>query len=244
MTDASGKVPRVVVVGLGGLGCPALHCLPGKANLELVLLDDDVVDESNLGRQVLYTDRDIGRSKSLAARDALLARGVQARNIIAPEERLLPETARHWVQGADVVMEGADNYATKFLVADGCKLEGVPVVHGAALGWNATVWAVSPSGGPCYRCLFEDVPPGRAMSCESAGVIGAVTGIAGALMADLAASILAGAPRYGSLLSFEGRHDRLREVRIQARDACPLCGPRQSIFAVDERRYTRHTCAA
>lgn len=169
-----------------------------------VLVDDDVVDEGNLGRQILFTDADVGDSKLAAAERQLRNLGVPAAQIELRAERLLPENARDVVRGASLVIEGADNYATKFLTADTCHLEQVPVVHGAALGWRATVWSVSALGAPCYRCLFEDVPSDNAPNCNSAGVIGPVTGFAGALMADAALDVLNEHGRYGTLLSFDG----------------------------------------
>jgi adenylyltransferase/sulfurtransferase len=235
---------RVVVIGLGGLGCPALLALAETRGLAYVLVDDDQVDESNLGRQVLYGESDLGRSKALAARDALVARGVPQAAIDTRQERLSTATAQDLVRGASVVLEGTDDYGAKFLCADACALERVPVVHGAALGWRATALSVAPGGAPCYRCLFEDVPEGPAPNCSSAGVIGPVTGIAGALLAELALSALLGKPRFGQIVSYDGLGDRLRTTFVTARADCPLCGPGRSIFAVDERRYPRQICAA
>jgi adenylyltransferase/sulfurtransferase len=235
---------RVVVIGMGGLGCPALLALAQHPGLAFVLLDDDVVDSSNLGRQILYGDGDVGRPKVLAARDALVARGVSQPAIETKEERLSPATARERVRGASVVIEGTDDYAAKFLCADACALERVPVVHGAALGWRATVLCVAGAGAPCYRCLFEDVPDGPLPNCSSSGVIGPVTGIAGALLAEQALRVLAGTARFGQVASYDGLADRLRTTPVAARPGCPLCGREPSIFAVDERRYPRQICAA
>src|SRR5690606_29960364 len=104
--------------------------------------------------------------------------------------RFLPDNARELTEAVDVVIEGSDNYATKFLAADAARLCGRPVVHGAAVGWRGTAWAVSAEGRPCYRCLFEDLPSGEHLSCDSAGVVGPLPGFIGALMADQALSIL------------------------------------------------------
>lgn len=242
------ELRRVVVIGLGGLGCPALWALADCRDIEFALVDDDVVDESNLGRQVLFGDRDIGTSKLEAAQRRLIELGVAERAIVSYHGRLVPNMARDIVRGASVVLEGADNYATKFLCADACFLEGVPVVHGAALGWQATVFSVSARGTPCYRCLFEDIPTTVEQNCSTAGVMGPVTGIAGALMADRALARLASVPSEqpvrGEIWSFDGKKDLLRRVEVSARADCPLCGPKRTIFAVDEDRYKRQTCAA
>jgi molybdopterin/thiamine biosynthesis adenylyltransferase len=241
---ADNSLPRVVVVGIGGLGCPTLWALSTALEAHWVLVDDDIVDEGNLGRQILFADADIGDSKLAAAQRKLQSLGVSAAQIELRAERLLPENAREIVRGASLVIEGADNYATKFLTADACHLERVPVVHGAALGWRATVWSVSAQGAPCYRCLFEDVPSDNAPNCSSAGVIGPVTGFAGALMADAVLDVLSERGRHGKLFSFDGQRDVLRSVSVAARPDCPLCGRAASIFAIDEERYTRQICAA
>jgi molybdopterin/thiamine biosynthesis adenylyltransferase len=236
---------RVLVVGLGGLGCPVAAVLARASNVELWLCDDDQVDETNLHRQLLYGDADVGRDKLDAAVRALVAAGVRETSIVKVRSRLLPENARQLAQQVDLVLEGADNFATKFLAADAAHLEQRPIVHGAAVRFVATAWAVSAAGAPCYRCLFEDVPPGAQQGCNEAGVMGPVVGFCGALLADLALRVLAGdATAFGSLYTYDGQHDRLRNVPARARPSCPLCGPSASIFDIDEARYTNPSCAA
>ncbi len=238
-------ISRVLVVGLGGLGCPVAAVLARASHVKLVLCDDDQVDITNLHRQILYTDADVGRDKLEAARDALIRAGAAADRIELVRSRLLPDNARALVRGVDLVVEGADNYATKFLAADAAHLEGKPVVHGAAVRFVATAWAVAPAGSPCYRCLFEDVPPGAQQGCSEAGVMGPVVGFCGALLADLALRVLAGdASAFGALYTYDGQRDRLRQVPTAARPTCPLCGPSATIFDLDEARYTNPSCAA
>ncbi|HEX3594494.1 MAG TPA: hypothetical protein VHU80_05310, partial [Polyangiaceae bacterium] len=136
-------------------------------------------------------------------------------------------------------------FATKFLAADTCYIEGRPLVHGSAIRFRATVWAVGGCGRPCYRCLFEDIPFGEAQAgCAEAGVLGPVTGLAGALMADFALGILCDRPRFGLVHTFDGLTDRLRSVEVTPRGECPLCGSARSIFDIDETRYTGAICAA
>jgi molybdopterin/thiamine biosynthesis adenylyltransferase len=228
-----------LVIGAGGLGCPAALALVRAGVGHVALADDDVVDVTNLHRQILYGDEDVGADKLDAALRALGRVARPSQKLEAKRTRLLPESARSLVEGFDVVLEGADNFGTKFLAADACRLAGRPLVHGAAVRFRATVWSVGPVGRPCYRCLFEDVPPEEAgATCAEAGVMGPVVGFAGALMADLALSVLAGTPRYGSLFSYDGHRDALREVAVPARPDCALCGPRATISRIDGVCYT------
>lgn len=236
---------RALVVGLGGLGCPVAAVLARVDELELWLCDDDLVDESNLHRQLLYREQDVGKDKLAAAEHALLELGVSEERLHLVRSRLLPDNARELVRQVDVVIEGADNFATKFLAADAAHLEARPIVHGAGIRFVATAWAVSAAGGPCYRCLFEDVPPGAQRGCSEAGVMGPVVGFCGALMADLALRVLGNDPTaYGSLYTYDGERDRLRQVEASRRPGCPLCGDSPSIAEIKASRYTNPTCAA
>jgi molybdopterin/thiamine biosynthesis adenylyltransferase len=235
----------VLVVGMGGLGCPASLGLAAAGVGRLVLCDDDRVEFANLHRQLLYRDSDVGSDKLDVARRELGERfpGV---NVELVRSRFLPDNARRLAASVDLVLEGADNFATKFLAADACALEGRPVVHGAAIRWRATALAVSSGGKPCYRCLFEDVPAAdAAQTCDEAGVMGPVVGLCGALLADLALRVLAGSTSaFGRVTSYDGKRDRLREVELVARADCPLCGERPSIADTDESRYLSAGCAA
>ena len=234
-----------LVVGAGGLGCPAALALVRAGVGVVALADDDRVELSNLHRQLLYSDADVGRDKLDAARDALACELSPGQQVELVRTRLLPDNARELVRGYDVVLEGADNFATKFLAADACHLEGRPLVHGAAVRFRATMWCVGELGRPCYRCLFEDMPGDAAgQNCAEAGVMGAICGLAGSLMADLALDVLSGTPRLGLLFSYDGLDDRLRAVDVYARDTCPLCGSIARISEIDESSYIRAACAA
>ena len=233
-----------LVVGLGGLGCPAALALARAGVGKLVLVDDDIVDVTNLHRQILYRDADVGRHKLDVARARLLEEGVRVVEI--EKTRFLPENARELARRVDIVVEGADNFATKFLAADACFLEHKPVVHGAAVRFVGTVLSVGTSARPCYRCLFEDVlPDDAAPNCNEAGVLGPVVGFVGALLADRALDLLAGdESRTGHLVSYDGKKDQLRAVRLHARSACPLCGENPLLREIEEFRYFNPTCAA
>jgi molybdopterin/thiamine biosynthesis adenylyltransferase len=235
-----------LLVGLGGLGCPAALALVRAGIGRLLLCDDDVVQESNLHRQILYRDADIGLDKLDCAQAALERQCTKTTHVELVRSRFLPRNARSLARSVNVVIEGADNFATKFLTADACALERRPVVHGAGVRWHGTAWAVAAEGRPCYRCLFEDVPAtDDAPNCAEAGVMGPVVGVVGALMADLALRVLSADPQvFGALFSYDGKLDRLRSVTVAARPGCPLCGQNRTICDIDEARYAAPSCAA
>jgi molybdopterin/thiamine biosynthesis adenylyltransferase len=235
-----------LVIGVGGLGCPAALALTRAGVGRLVLADDDDVDPTNLHRQILYYEPDVGADKLEVAQRVLGRRSVPGQRIELVRSRFLPENARELVRSVDVVLEGADNFATKFLAADACALERRPIVHGAAIRWTATVLAVSATGAPCYRCLFEDLPPSTAATnCAEAGVIGPVVGLSGALMADLALRSLTGdSAAYATIYTYDGRRDLMRAVELRRRAACSLCGHDRVIRDIEESRYTHPSCAA
>lgn len=235
---------RVLVIGVGGLGCPVALALAEAGVGTLMLCDDDIVELSNLHRQLLFQPTDVGQDKVSAAARALTKRFPNLR--LEPCPRFLPASAEQLVARADLVIEGADNFATKFLSADAARLASRPIVHGAAVRWQATAWAVSGTGGPCYRCLFEDLPPATAQaSCAEAGVMGPVVGIAGALMADLALRVLSGdSTAFGAIFTYDGTADRLRPVPVSPRNDCALCSVKATISAIEETRYTQPSCAA
>lgn len=223
MTEHDLGSKTALIIGLGGLGCPAALALARAGVGRLLLCDDDVVDPTNLHRQILFSDADVGRNKLDAARDALVAEG--ARSIELIRSRLLPENSRELVRRADVVLEGADNFATKFLASDTCFLEKKAIVHGACVRFVGTTFSVSTGGRPCYRCLFEDLlADENAPNCTGAGVFGPVVGIVGALMADLALDVLLGlTDRSGRIFSIDGKRESIRSTIIAPRSDCPLC---------------------
>jgi len=235
-----------LVVGMGGLGCPAALALVRAGLGRILLADDEPVEESNLHRQILFFEDDVGRDKLDAAKRTLLRRSGRPEGIELVRSRLLPENAQALVSSVDVVVEGADNFATKFLAADACRLAERPIVHGAGIRFRGTAWPVAPYGRPCYRCLFEDVPGGDAQpNCAEAGVMGPVVGLIGALMADLALRIVTGdATAYGRILTYDGKNDELRAVEVWPRASCALCGERPTISDLRESRYTAPSCAA
>jgi adenylyltransferase/sulfurtransferase len=231
-----------LIVGAGGLGCPAAIAL-AKAGVSLSIADDDLVERSNLHRQILYTEDDLGRDKLDVAKRSLEAL-VPGAKIDLVRSRALPDNVLDLVRRFDVIVEGSDNFATKFMVADACAIAKIPVVHSACVRWHGTVLAVSASAQPCYRCLFEDIPHEAVQNCAEAGVMGPVCGIIGALQADLALAMLSGKDVGGTIITFDGKTDRFRKHTIQARTSCPLCGLTKTISSIDPSRYFAEHCAA
>lgn len=233
-----------LLIGVGGLGCPALLALARSGIGRLVLADDDEVSLSNLHRQLLFDPEDVGQDKATLASRKLRELDASL-TVELVHSRFLPDNALELARSVDLLVEGADNFATKFLTADTAFLTGRPVVHGAGVRWTTTVFAVGPTGRPCYRCLFEDVPSADAgLNCDEAGVMGPVLGVAGALMADLALSCLLGSfDRQGSIFTYDGKLDRLRRVAVTGRNDCALCGARPSIVDIDEAHYLAPNCA-
>jgi len=232
---------RVLLVGVGGLGCPAALALVHAGVVRLGLCDDDEVEVGNLHRQILFAEDDVGVHKLDAAARRLTA----IRAGLEPtlhRTRLLPDNAVAIVSGYDVVLEGSDNFATKFLVADACSLARVPVVHASAVRWVGTALAVGAEGRPCYRCLFEDVL-GDAPNCAEAGVMGPVVGVVAAAQVDLALSWLDGVDVNGQLVTFDGRAGKLRRRTIPSRPDCPLCGEGPRIRRIDPKAYVAPACA-
>jgi adenylyltransferase/sulfurtransferase len=220
---------RVLVIGAGGLSCPVLSVLAESGVTRVTLVDDDRVEVSNLQRQTLYEDSDVGALKISCAERLGNVRGV--------EDRFVPDNALALIAGHALVIEGSDNYATKFLAADAARLSGVPIVQAGAVRFAG--WALASShDGPCLRCVFEDVPA-QADSCASAGVLGPVVGVVGALQAALAISMLRGRGA-GVLWSYDALGAGVRKRRVRARSDCPLCSGR--VRDVSEARYVAASC--
>jgi molybdopterin/thiamine biosynthesis adenylyltransferase len=232
-----------LLVGVGGLGSPVAIALARAGVGTLGLADDDEVEATNLHRQILFGEADVGRPKTSAAARAIEAWAAPSPvRVVVHDTRLVPGNAVDMVKGYDVVVEGSDNFATKFLTADACALAHVAVVHGAAVRWHGTALAVGARGRPCYRCLFEDLPRDHAPGCSEAGVLGPVVGVVGAVQADLALSMLDGKSVEGTLVTFDGRADLLRRRFLAPRADCELCGASPTIGRIEATRYLGLEC--
>jgi adenylyltransferase/sulfurtransferase len=235
----------VLVVGAGGLGCPAASVLAKSGVTRFTLVDDDSVDVSNLQRQTLFDDRDVGRAKVEAAKERLIALSPfpERVSVEAVHDRFVPDNALALGRGHALIVDGADNFATKFLVADAGFLAALPVVQAGAVRFGGWALAVAGDGrGPCVRCVFEDVPRGLPETCAALGVLGPVVGVLGALQGALAiALLLRGAAASGTLFSYEALPGSLRRRKLSRRAECPLCSGQ--IRSLDAERYVG-ACAA
>ena len=234
---------RILLVGTGGVGAPCAIALAEAGVGSLLIADEDCVEVENLHRQLLFFDADVGQSKPLVARRALEARRADlAVDVFVG--RALPSTAKDLIRNVHAVVDATDNFASRFLLADACRLGGVPIVHAAAIRWMGTVVSTGPHGGPCYRCLFEDLPD-TAPDCATAGIVGPVCGVIGGIAAEMALLAAVGDPRlFGQVATFDGKADVLRLVAIARRHGCLLCGSEPTITDLVETRYTGPACAA
>lgn len=228
------KAARVLCIGAGGLGSPAALYLAAAGIGTLGLVDADRVDASNLQRQILYGTGDVGKPKLERARARLreMNPGVE---IVLHEARLTSENAMEIIAPYDVVIDGSDNFPTRYLSNDVCVFARKPNIYGSVFRFEGQASVFAPHlGGPCYRCLFpEPPPPGAAPSCAEAGVLGVLPGIIGLIQAieTLKLIIGAGETLAGRLLHFDALKMRFREFNLRRDPECPVCGDKPTIFA-------------
>lgn len=233
--QAAFAAARLLVVGVGGLGCPAATYLVAAGVGTVGLVDDDRVDLTNLHRQVLYRETDLGRAKVEAAAAALGAQNSRARIVPYPL-RLGPDNAADLVAEYDLVVNGCDNFVTRYLLNDACVLARRPLVDGAVYRWEGQVTVYdTAAGGPCYRCRFPH-PPADAPSCADAGVLGVLPGIIGALQAAEALKLILRAagvgqpqPLIGRVACLDAMTMEWTELPIARRADCVLCGDHPSL---------------
>jgi molybdopterin/thiamine biosynthesis adenylyltransferase len=216
------KAAKVAVVGAGGLGAPASLYLAAAGVGSLTLIDPDVVDLSNLQRQVLYAEADLGHPKVAAAQARLTALNAYV-NVTGVQAALTPATAVDLLAGHDLVLDGTDDFATRFAVNEACVRLGLPLVSGAIGRWTGQVGVFGSK--PCYRCLVPEIPP-DAETCSAVGVIGALAGVIGSMMALEAIKVITGAGEAltGRLLIYDALAAQTRTVKIGADPRCVTCG--------------------
>jgi molybdopterin/thiamine biosynthesis adenylyltransferase/rhodanese-related sulfurtransferase len=220
---------RVLLVGAGGLGSPAALYLAAAGVGHLTLVDDDRVERSNLHRQVLHRDAAAGEPKVRSGVATLRALNPSI-EVVGHDVRLSGANARELLSGQQVVLDGSDNFATRYVVNDACVALGIPYVHGSVFRFEGQVsvfWPARPGdAGPCYRCLYpEPPPPELAPSCAEAGVLGVVPGIIGLLQAAETLKLLlgVGVPLAGRMLHFDGLRGSFEEFDVQRDPRCPAC---------------------
>ena len=223
---------RVLLIGAGGLGSPASLYLAAAGVGTLGIVDDDAVDETNLQRQIVHSTERLGDSKAESAQRTIEALNPDV-TVKIFRERLTSENAdRIFGEGWDVVVDGADNFPTRYLVNDASVWHDVPVVHGSIYRFEGQTTVFKPHEGPCYRCLFPQPPPPElAPSCAEGGVLGVLPGIIGSLQANETIKLLldAGDPLVGRLLLFDALTTTFTEVALRRDPDCPVCGENPSI---------------
>ncbi|MDX2144312.1 MAG: molybdopterin-synthase adenylyltransferase MoeB [Rhodospirillaceae bacterium] len=226
---------RVLVIGAGGLGSPVILYLAAAGVGTIGVVDDDTVDLSNLQRQVLHTTARVGAPKTYSAQAAVAAINPDVK-IIPHKARLTSANAMDLISAYDVIADGSDNFATRFLVNDACFFAKKPLVSAAVLRFDGQLATFKPhAGGPCYRCLYADEPPaGQIPTCAEAGILGAVAGVLGTLQAtEILKEILGiGQSMAGRLMIYDALDAASRTVKVNRDPACALCGDHPTIKAL------------
>lgn len=218
---------KVFCVGAGGLGSPVALYLAAAGVGTIGIADSDQVDISNLQRQVLHFTDDVGRPKALSAREKLGRLNPDV-NVVVYEEMITKRNIRDIIKNYDIILDGSDNFPTRYLVNDACYFEKKTLVSGAILRFEGQISVFKPhAGGPCYRCLYSEIPPaGMIPSCQEAGILGAVAGIIGTMQAveTLKEILQIGRTLVGRLLVFNALTMSVMDVKVKRDPKCPLCG--------------------
>lgn len=225
------KAARVLCIGAGGLGAPATMYLAAAGVGTLGIVDFDTVDASNLHRQIIYGTPDVGRRKPEASRDRLTAMNPSV-TVVMHEVALTSKNALDVLRGYDIVVDGTDNFQTRYLVNDACVLLGIPNAYGSIFRFDGQASVFAVKGGPCYRCLYpEPPPPGLVPSCAEGGVLGVLPGVIGIIQATEAIKLILGAgqPLIGRLLLYDALQMRFRELKLRRDVECPVCGDNPTI---------------
>ncbi len=221
----------VFLVGAGGLGCPAAYYLAAAGVGKLGIADGDDVDHSNLQRQILHSTKDVGYPKALSAKATLEALNPDV-EVVPFMHRLNSENIMDIIKDYDVILDGSDNFPTRYLVNDACVLLKKPLSHGSIFRFEGQVTTILPGEGPCYRCLFETPPPpGMVPSCQEAGVLGVLPGVIGVIQATEVVKLLLGKGQLlkGQLLLYNAFTMEFKKVKIRRNPQCPVCGENPTI---------------
>ena len=222
---------KVLMIGAGGLGSPAAFYLAAAGVGTIGIVDNDVVDESNLQRQILHTNDRVGTPKTESAKQTLLGLNPTI-DVRTYDCRLSSANIEEVLNGYDLVVDGCDNFPTRYLVNDACVFSDTPNIHGSIFRFEGQVTTFVPHDGPCYRCLYpQPPPPEMAPSCAEAGVLGVLPGVVGVLQAVEAIKVLLdiGDPLKGRLLLYDALNTTFRTLKLQRDPSCPVCGDKPSI---------------
>ena len=226
---------KVLLLGAGGLGSPAALYLAAAGVGTLGIVDMDVVDESNLQRQILHSMDRIGERKVDSAKKTLVGLNPDV-NVVTYDVRLGADNVLDVIDGYDVIVDGTDNFPTRYLVNDASLLKKIPVVHGSIFRFEGQATVFAPYVGPCYRCLIpEPPPPELAPSCAEAGVLGVLPGIIGSIQAMEAIKVILGLgdPLVGRLLAYDAQEESFRTFKVGRDPSCPACGPDAEIVIAE-----------
>jgi molybdopterin/thiamine biosynthesis adenylyltransferase/rhodanese-related sulfurtransferase len=225
------KKAKVLCVGTGGLGSPISLYLSAAGIGTIGLVDFDVVDDSNLQRQIVHSTADIGRPKVESAKDKLI--GINPfLNVQLHGEGITRDNVRDIISQYDLILDGTDNFPTRYLVNDACVLEGKPLIYASIFQFEGQATVFNHKEGPCYRCLYpEPPPPGLVPSCAEGGVLGVLPGVIGAIQATEAVKIILGKGRTlsGRLMLYDAMEMHFREVKLRRDPSCPACGDNPTI---------------
>jgi molybdopterin/thiamine biosynthesis adenylyltransferase/rhodanese-related sulfurtransferase len=230
---------KVLLIGAGGLGSPAALYLAAAGVGTLGLVDADVVDESNLQRQILHSTESVGKAKTASARKTLEALNPDVK-VIEHNQRMVADNVLEIIADYDVIVDGADNFPTRYLLNDASLLANKPVVHGSIFRFEGQLTVFKPHEGPCDRCLFPEPPPAElAPSCSEAGVLGVLPGIVGCLQASVTLKLLLGIgdSLVGRLLLVEALESKFRELRLRRNPQCPACGDNATLSEVTDLEF-------
>ena len=222
---------KVFLVGAGGLGSPAAFYLAAAGIGKIGIADSDIVDHSNLQRQILHSTKDIGRSKAISAKETLEALNPDI-EVVPYTERLTSENILDIIKDYDVILDGADNFPTRYLVNDACVFLKKPLSHGSIFRFEGQVTTIVPFEGPCYRCLYETPPPpGLVPSCQEAGVLGVLPGVVGSIQATEVVKLILGKGEIlkGKLLIYDSLNMDFKKVKIHKNPNCPVCSDKATI---------------
>ncbi len=227
---------KVFIVGAGGLGCPVGYYLAAAGVGTIGMIDNDTVEISNLQRQIAHSVNTLGKLKIDSAKATFEALNPDV-NVVGIKDRITKDNILDIIKDYDIVVDGSDNFPTRYLVNDACVMLKKPLVSGAILKFEGQVTTVLPGEGHCYRCLFEEMPPaGLVPSCQEAGVLGAITGVVGALQATEVLKLIVGKGEAlkNTLLIYDALKTTFRRVKVPKNPNCPVCGENPTITELQD----------